>query len=146
MKSDCPNLQKPERIKEEGNKAKQSEKPPTVKARAYQMKINDAQEEQDVVSGTILLNSLPAYVLFDTGASRSFVKKSLCDKLDDVLTPMSETLEVETANDNHLLVSMHYPNCKITIDNQDFPASLIPLELGEFDVILGMDWLAKHEA
>ena len=110
------------------------------------MTINDAQNEHDVVSGTLLINSMPANVLIDSGASRCFINKSFCNGLDRMLEPMGETLEIETADNNHLLVSMHYPNCKVTVENQNFPANLIPMNLGEFDVILGMDWLTRHKA
>ena len=38
------------------------------------------------------------------------------------------------------------PNCVIEIQGQSFDADLIPFKLGEFDVILGMDWLARYDA
>ena len=52
---------------------------------------------------------------------------------------MGETLEIETADNNHLLISMHYPDCKVTIENRNFPANLISMGLGEIDAILDMD-------
>jgi len=37
-------------------------------------------------------------------------------------------------------------NCPITIHDRVFPADLVLLEIQGYDVILGMDWLAKHKA
>ena len=38
------------------------------------------------------------------------------------------------------------PNCEIGLGGQQFKVNLIPFKLGEFDVILGMDWLAENGA
>ena len=38
------------------------------------------------------------------------------------------------------------PDCEIAIEGFIFPVDLLPFELGEFDVILGMDWLARNDA
>ncbi|XP_074324077.1 uncharacterized protein LOC141660996 [Apium graveolens] len=37
-------------------------------------------------------------------------------------------------------------NCEIKISGNKFDADFIPFKLGEFDVILGLDWLSKHDA
>ena len=46
---------------------------PKVRGRAFQMTVEEAKAEPDVVTGTFPVNSLPALVLFDTGATKSFV-------------------------------------------------------------------------
>ena len=35
---------------------------------------------------------------------------------------------------------------KICLDEYELEVDLIPLELNDFDVILGMNWLSKHKA
>jgi hypothetical protein len=35
---------------------------------------------------------------------------------------------------------------KIGLDEYELEVDLIPLELNDFDVILGMNWLSKHKA
>ena len=44
-------------------------------ARVTHVKVDKAEESPDVVLGTLFVNSTPARVLFDTGASHSFVSK-----------------------------------------------------------------------
>jgi len=39
-----------------------------------------------------------------------------------------------------------FENCPLSIDQEVFEADLIQLDLLEFDIILGMDWLSKHGA
>ena len=38
-----------------------------------------------------------------------------------------------------------YRDCPIRIREDEFPAVLIESSLREFDVILGMDWLSRHQ-
>jgi hypothetical protein len=49
-------------------------------------------------------------------------------------TPLNDVVET-----NGMYVSV-----KIDLDKYDSEVDLIPLELNDFDVILGMDWLSKH--
>ena len=39
-----------------------------------------------------------------------------------------------------------YKNCPIVIHDREFSVDLIALPFHEFDLILGMDWLSKHQA
>ena len=39
-----------------------------------------------------------------------------------------------------------YRDCEITVEGWILAANLIPIELREFDAILGMDWLTMHRA
>jgi hypothetical protein len=43
-----------------------------AKARAYTVTKKEAKRNADVVSGTFLINNIPAYVLFDSDATLSF--------------------------------------------------------------------------
>ena len=35
---------------------------------------------------------------------------------------------------------------KVLIGGQEFPADLVALDMRDFDVVLGMDWLSRHRA
>ncbi|GJR28724.1 putative nucleotidyltransferase, ribonuclease H [Tanacetum coccineum] len=47
---------------------------------------------------------------------------------------------------NHMLIDHEYVNCPIRFDDRIRPANLLPIHMFDFDVILGMDWLASHRA
>ena len=55
-------------------------------------------------------------------------------------------MTVELANQERVSVNQVCGNCEIEISCSKFCVDLIPFKLGEFDVILGMDWLSKHDA
>ena len=58
------------------------------------MTVEEAKVEPDVVACTFPVNSLPALVLFDTGATKSFVSLSLCKSFSIVKGKLDEPLEV----------------------------------------------------
>ncbi|GJY31821.1 putative reverse transcriptase domain-containing protein [Tanacetum coccineum] len=47
---------------------------------------------------------------------------------------------------NHMLIDHEYVNCPLRFDDCICPANLLPIHMFDFDVILGMDWLASHRA
>ncbi|XP_063942638.1 uncharacterized protein LOC135152187 [Daucus carota subsp. sativus] len=117
-----------------------------AQARTFNMNVKDAIQSSDVVSGTLSVNAASAKVLIDSGATRSFISKSFVDKWNCETQLMHEPLSVVLANQDRISVEHVCPHCTIVIAGHVFPASLIPFQLGEFDVILGMDWLTSFNA
>ncbi|XP_063941914.1 uncharacterized protein LOC135149896 [Daucus carota subsp. sativus] len=122
--------------------------PPTypAQARTFNMNIEDAVQSSEVVAGTLPVNNIPAKVLFDSGATRSFISESFVGKLNCEIEPLVEPLSIIVGNQDQVSVSSNSPRCTIGISGFSFPASLKPFRLGEFDVILGMDWLIENGA
>ncbi|XP_063950154.1 uncharacterized protein LOC135152907 [Daucus carota subsp. sativus] len=116
------------------------------KARTYNMTMKDAVQDADVVAGTLTVNSLCAKVLIDSGATRSFISEDFVPKLNCPIELLNEVMNIQLANQERVPVSQVYRNCEVEILGSKFCADLIPFKLGEFDVILGMDWLSKHNA
>ena len=110
------------------------------------MTLNEAMVDNNVISGTLSVNSLNACVLIDSGASRSFMSIQFMHKLGVEPIPLEETMSIEIANQEVITVDKICPNCEIAIEKQNFAIDLIPIKLGEFEVILGMDWLTKYDA
>ncbi|KAJ1405132.1 Zinc finger, CCHC-type [Sesbania bispinosa] len=59
---------------------------------------------------------------------------------------LDETLAVTTPVGEILLVDCVYRSCVVSIEGKELFANLIALDMVDFDVILGMDWLASHYA
>ncbi|KAL8099833.1 hypothetical protein AgCh_032187 [Apium graveolens] len=115
-------------------------------ARTFNMTVQDAVRNTDVIAGTLLLNSEHANVLFDSGATKSFISQDFASKLKLNAIPLREVLRVEIANKEIIPVNQIYPKCKLKLEEEIFEVDLIPFALGEFDVILGMDWLSRNGA
>ncbi|KAD2126026.1 hypothetical protein E3N88_41805 [Mikania micrantha] len=127
--------------KEEKGKEKQK-----AKARAFTMTKDDAIEDPDVVTGTFSINNIPASVLFDSGASMSFVSSTFCDGLSGKVKKIDQVFDVETAIGKMTRVTEAIDDCYAEIGGHRFPVRLFLITIGGFDVVLGMDWLAKYEA
>ena len=121
-----------------------SNRPPT--ARTFNMTVQDAVRHTDVIAGTLLLNSTRANTLFDSGATRSFISRDFASRLNLKAELLKESLTVEIANQELIPVSQIHLDCDLEIEGENFQVDLIPFKLGEFDVILGMDWLARNGA
>ena len=52
---------------------------------------------------------------------------------------------MESSGPNSVAVNRVYRDRPIRIQEYDFPGDLIELSFREFDVILGMDWLSRHQ-
>ena len=52
---------------------------------------------------------------------------------------------MESSSPNNVVVNRVYRDCPIRIREYEFPGDLIELSFREFDVILGMDWLSRHQ-
>ena len=95
--------------------------------------------------GRLLVNFVPATVLFDSGASHSFVSQKFDH--DQVLTleDLPSFLPVVSPGAK-FTTSIRAPFVRVTIQGCNFPASLIVLPRSDTDVIMGMDWLVQYEA
>nr|GEX02586.1 hypothetical protein [Tanacetum cinerariifolium] len=119
---------------------------PTLTARAYIMATEEDKVVRDVVTGTILVNSIPARVLYDSGASVSFVSFEFSKNLFTPPNKLPFPLEVEIACNEIVVVSKVYWDVEIDIDDSVFKIELIPIVLGAFDIVIGMDWLDRCNA
>ncbi|XP_024964467.1 uncharacterized protein LOC112504752 [Cynara cardunculus var. scolymus] len=142
---ECPKKNtEPQRLL--GGSSEKKPEAPKVKGRVFQMTVKEAKGTPDVVTGTFLVNKIPARVLFDSGANKSFVSTKFCIRLGRSPILLSQNLEVETANGDITMVRECFDNCIIEIEGQDFEVHLLPMGIREFDVVIGMDWFSKHQA
>ncbi|GKC95022.1 putative nucleotidyltransferase, ribonuclease H [Tanacetum coccineum] len=87
---------------------------------------------------------MPAKVLFDSGASRSIVSFAFCTKFVIPRKPLEHALEIEVVVRKPIIVLEKFDNCEIEIDGNTFPLTLIPMGIGGFDVVIGMDWMKEN--
>ncbi|KAL0554138.1 hypothetical protein IC582_008052 [Cucumis melo] len=106
----------------------------------------ETKDAPDVITGTILICNVPADVLFDPGATHSFVSSIFLTKLNRMLEPLSEGLAIYTPVGDVLLVNEVLRNCEVLVEGISLLVDLLPLELQRLDVILGMDFLFSHYA
>ncbi|GJT82268.1 putative reverse transcriptase domain-containing protein [Tanacetum coccineum] len=115
-----------------------------VYGRAYAIK-NAEPKGPNVVTGTFLLNNRYAFVLFDSGSDRSFVDTRFNSMLNIDPVKIRTCYEVELADGRVVSTNTILKGCTLNLVNHIFKINLMPIELFTFDVIIGMDWLVKHD-
>nr|GEX12721.1 reverse transcriptase domain-containing protein [Tanacetum cinerariifolium] len=53
---------------------------------------------------------------------------------------------IELADENLVSTNTVIQGCTLTLLNQPFKIDLMPIKLGSFDFVIGMDWLSKYHA
>ncbi|GJY17024.1 putative reverse transcriptase domain-containing protein [Tanacetum coccineum] len=141
-KSDCPKLKDQNR----GSKTRKKSRVGEVRGKAYVLGGGDVNPDSNVVTGTFLLNNHYASVLFDSGADRSFMSTTFSTLLDKIPDTLDVSYAVELANGRVSETNTVLRGCTLRLLGHPFNIDLMPVELGSFDVIIGMDWLANHHA
>ncbi|GJS46857.1 putative reverse transcriptase domain-containing protein [Tanacetum coccineum] len=106
---------------------------------------DNGEQGPNVITGTFLLNNRYASVLFDSGSGRSFVNTRFSSLLDIKPIKIVDSYEVELADGRIVSTNTILKGCILSLVNHIFEINLMPIELGTFDVIIGMDWLVKHD-
>ncbi|GJY91934.1 putative reverse transcriptase domain-containing protein [Tanacetum coccineum] len=114
--------------------------------RAYLLRDKNTHQDPNVVMGTFFLNQHLARVLFDSGADKSFVSISLASMLNIPPITLDTTYDIEMADGNLVGTNTVIQGCTLILLNQHFEINLMPIKLGSFDVVIGMDWLSKYHA
>ncbi|RVX02251.1 hypothetical protein CK203_028319 [Vitis vinifera] len=106
----------------------------------------DAQATFDVVTGTLRIHTLFARALIDPGSTYSFVSVSFAGLLGLSIDNMNFDLFVANPLGDSVVVNKIISDCYVTIGYREMTVDLVLLDLQDFDVILGMDWLASYHA
>ena len=96
------------------------------------------------MAGTFPVCFLDARVLLDPGATHSFVSPVFASKSGGQASRMAIPLTVVTPLSDSLDSDIFLSNCPVLIEGRELLVDLVLLDVMDFDVILGMDWLSQH--
>ncbi|KAJ0557161.1 putative nucleotidyltransferase, Ribonuclease H [Helianthus annuus] len=96
--------------------------------------------------GKFLLDDFFVTVLFDSGADTSYVSLKVSQLLKPTPTLLNTKHTVEIANGKSLEATHIVKGCNLVLAGQTFSINLIPIVLGSFNVIIGIDWLSHQQA
>ncbi|KAJ4710029.1 Retrotransposon protein, putative, Ty3-gypsy subclass [Melia azedarach] len=119
---------------------------PRTQARVFALTEQEAQATPEVVTGMLTIFGREAHILIDPGSTHSFISRTFATHADRELRPLDYGLVVATPLGDSLLAESVYRDCIIRVGSCDMKVDLIPLDIFDFDAILGMDWLANYHA
>ncbi|GKE81830.1 putative reverse transcriptase domain-containing protein [Tanacetum coccineum] len=141
FRKDFPKLRNQNRGNQTRNKNGNKTRNPTggneTMARAYAIGGGGTNPDSNVVTGTFLLNNCYASMLLSTTFSAL---------LDVTLTTLDTSYAVELADGRISERNIVLRGCTLGLLGHPFDIDLMPIELGSFNVIIGMDWLTKYHA
>ncbi|GJR68808.1 putative reverse transcriptase domain-containing protein [Tanacetum coccineum] len=138
FKKDCPKLKNGNRGNQRGNG--------NAPAKVCVVGNAGTNPDSNVVTGKFLLNDHYASILFNTGADRSFVSTIFSSLIDITPTTLDHYYDVEPTDGKIIRINTIIWGCTLNFLDYPFNINLMPIELGNFDVIIGMDWLSKYHA
>src|ERR1041385_141612 len=117
---------------------------PFNKGHVNHVNVEEVYDEPDALIGKFFINSVPALVLFYSGASHSFILRVFVDK-HELPTVILKSSMLISSPEAEMSASLGCYQLSLAIGKHVFPTDLIILESQGLDVILGMDWLAKDQ-
>ncbi|GJV47989.1 putative reverse transcriptase domain-containing protein [Tanacetum coccineum] len=138
LKKNCPKLKN----QNHGNKPVI----PEARGEAYAIGGGDANPGSNVATSTFLLNNHYASVLFNLGADQSFMSTTFSTLLDVIPDTLDVSYDVELADERIVETNIVLRGCIIGLLGHPLNIDLMAVELGSFDVSIGMDWLANNHA
>ena len=91
-----------------------------------------------------LLSRLWVKILFDSSASHSFIAASVVRELGLEVETLEEPLYVSSPLGTKVSVDLICQGCELEISGILLTVDLRVMDMSEFDVILGMDWLTAY--
>jgi hypothetical protein len=120
------------------SQAMDNRRPPT-QARVYSLTPGEAETENEVVTGFLPLFTGKAIVLFDSGATHSFISVKYARRFHVSIEPMEVGVLVASLVGKTVICRKIVLNCPICIEGRNLTANLIVFDMEGFDIILGMD-------
>ncbi|KAA0055519.1 ty3-gypsy retrotransposon protein [Cucumis melo var. makuwa] len=106
----------------------------------------EAERAGTMVTGTFPVLGHYALVLFDSGLSHSFISSAFVLHARLEVEPLHHVLSVSTPSEENMLSKEKVKACQIEIAGHVIEVTLLVLDMLDYDVILGIDWLAANHA
>ncbi|CAA0835697.1 Uncharacterized mitochondrial protein AtMg00860, partial [Striga hermonthica] len=119
---------------------------PGGRARVFTLTQLEAANNQGTMSGMLSMHGIPVFALFDTGATHSFISSSCLEAIGVQSVSAVDALEVSLASGKTIVTNSIVQELKMNIGGRDLEADTYVINMKDFDIILGMDWLTKYRA
>ena len=116
-----------------------------TKGRVYSVTPQLEPTDSSFIQGMFLLSRLWARVLFYSGASHSFIAASCVNVLGLKVESLEKPLYVSSPLRIRVRIDRICRDCELEISGILLTVDLRVMDISDFDVILGMDWLTAHQ-
>nr|KYP32553.1 hypothetical protein KK1_046740 [Cajanus cajan] len=117
---------------------------PTVAGRVFALTGIEAETPSELVKGKGKVDGNDVSILFDSGASHSFISYECVARLNLVGSSLCVNLVVSTPTLGSILTFEVCFRCPVEVEGRCYKVNFFCLPLSDLDVILGMDWLSAN--
>ncbi|XP_020249162.1 uncharacterized protein LOC109826542 [Asparagus officinalis] len=111
----------------------------------FMMLVVEAEANDQVITGKVLVSFVPALSLFDSGASHCFLSRRFASAHSLPITSLTIGWNINTSS-GVLVASSDYEACPVVICRRELFADFLVIDLSSFDAVFTMDWLGSFFA
>nr|GFA76484.1 putative reverse transcriptase domain-containing protein [Tanacetum cinerariifolium] len=124
----------------------QADKKPVASGRVFAITEDHATKTSGTITGILFIYRHVVFVLFDTGATHSVISSVFASCVTTTPTLLDHVLCISTPMKDSVRITHVYRNLLLQFDDKIRAINALPLDMCEFDIIRGMDWLTEHHA
>nr|GFA49525.1 putative reverse transcriptase domain-containing protein [Tanacetum cinerariifolium] len=114
--------------------------------RVFAITEDHATKTSCTITGTPFIYGHAVFVLFDSGATHSVISFVFASCVTTTPTLLDHVLCISTPMKDSVHITHVYRDLLLQFDDKISAINALPLDMCEFDIILGMDWLTEHHA
>nr|GEZ31406.1 putative reverse transcriptase domain-containing protein [Tanacetum cinerariifolium] len=124
----------------------QADKKPGASGRVFAITEGHAANTSGTITGTLSIYGYAVFVLFDTGATHYVISFVFASRVTTTPILLDHVLCISTPMQDSVRITLVYRDLSLQFDDKIRAINAFPLDMYEFDIILGMDWLTEHHA
>nr|GEY23588.1 putative reverse transcriptase domain-containing protein [Tanacetum cinerariifolium] len=124
----------------------QADKKPDALGHVFAITEGHAAKTSGTITSILFIYGHAMFVLFDTGATHSIISSAFASRVTMTPTLLDHVLCISTPIQDSVRITHVYRNLSLQFDVKIRAINALPLNMCEFDIILGMDWLTEHHA
>nr|GFB37657.1 putative reverse transcriptase domain-containing protein [Tanacetum cinerariifolium] len=123
-----------------------ADKKPGALGRVFAITEDQANKTSGTITGKLFIFGYAVFVLFDTGATHSVISSAFALRVTTTPTLLDHVLCISTPMQDSVRITHVYRYLLLQFNDKIRAINALPLDMCEFDIILGMDWLTEHHA
>ena len=116
-----------------------------MRGRVYTLNVEEVDHSKDLIQGTGLIKAKPVNILFDSGATHSFISVDCAKRIYFPMSKLPYKVLVSTPSEENICTTTMCSPVFLDFQGKTFCIDLYCLPMKGLDVILGMDWLKTHK-
>ncbi|XP_052177522.1 uncharacterized protein LOC127791580 [Diospyros lotus] len=113
-------------------------------ARVFHLTKAEADIDPSVVEGMLFIHTIPVHALVDPSATHSFIENESARSLGLKPSIIGHGVRIQSPIGQTMETNLIVRDCDVDIEDEKFKIDLILMEMHDFDVILGMDFLSRY--